>query len=139
MQFLEYRISPDDSKIHDSCAGWSALRAQNYSQGVLLPGLPFYLEQPGRAHDRPALASLLSRERIWNRSLVGETVWRRLIPSTRFFLLWFPSRLGALSFRDSLGFRSESRPAFTSHEVGFRIAAGVDHLRRRRLVRLQQL
>src|SRR5215813_9144968 len=60
MQFLEYRISADDSKIHDSCSGWIALRAQNYSQGVLLPGLPFYLEQPGRAHDRTALASLLS-------------------------------------------------------------------------------
>ena len=41
-----------------------ALRPQNHSQGVLLPGLPFYLEQPGRADNRTALASLLSRERI---------------------------------------------------------------------------
>src|SRR5262245_27980741 len=67
MQLFEYRISTDDSKIYDSCAGWSALRAQNHSQGVLLPGLPFYLEQPGRAHDRTALASLLS----WRRNQLG--------------------------------------------------------------------
>ncbi len=40
---------------------------------VLLPGLPFYLEQPGRADDRTALASLLSRERIWDRGLLGKT------------------------------------------------------------------
>jgi LysM repeat protein len=73
MQLFEYRISPDDSKIHDSRAGRGALRPQDYSQGVLLPGLPFYLEQPGRTHDRTALASLLSRERIRDRCLVGQT------------------------------------------------------------------
>src|ERR1700746_2080429 len=74
VQLFEYRISTDDSKIHDSCASWRALRAQNYSQGVLLPGLPFYLEQPGRTHYRTALAPLLSRERIWARSLVGKPI-----------------------------------------------------------------
>src|SRR5207244_12669402 len=72
MQLFEYRISTDDSKIHDSCAGWCALRAQNRSQGVLLPGLPFYLEQPGRAHDWTRVASLLSRKRIWDRRLVSK-------------------------------------------------------------------
>ena len=72
MQLFEYRISTDDSKIYDSCARWCALRAQNHPQRVLLPGLPFYMEQPGRADDRTALASLLSRERIWDRGLVGE-------------------------------------------------------------------
>jgi len=50
--------------------------------------MPFYLEQPGRAHDWTPLASLLSRERIRDRRLVGKTdfSWRRLIPRTRFFL-----------------------------------------------------
>ncbi len=38
-----------------------------------LPRLPFYLEQPGRADDRTALASLLSRERIWDRGFLGKT------------------------------------------------------------------
>jgi len=74
MQLFEYRISTDDSKIHDSCAGWCALRDQNHSQGVLLPGLPFYLEQSGRAHDWTPLASLLSRERIWDRRLVAKPI-----------------------------------------------------------------
>src|SRR6266542_511771 len=73
MQLFEYRISKNDSKIYDSCAGWSALRAQNYSQGVLLPGLPFYLEQSGRAHYRTPLASLLSWKRIRDRRRVGKT------------------------------------------------------------------
>src|SRR5438046_9799343 len=76
MQLFQHRISTDDSKIHDSCAAWCALRAQNHSQGVLLPGLPFYLEQPGRAHDWTPLASLLSRERVWDRRLVGLTEFR---------------------------------------------------------------
>jgi len=38
-----------------------------------IAGLPFYLEQSGRAHDWTPLASLLSRERIWDRRLVGKT------------------------------------------------------------------
>src|SRR2546429_2387408 len=74
MQLFEYRISTDDSKIHDSCAGWCALRDQNHSQGVLLPGLPFYLEQSVRAHDWTPLASLLSRERICGRRLVAKPI-----------------------------------------------------------------
>ena len=46
------------------------LRAQNYSEGILLRGLPFHLDQRGRAHDRPTLASLLSRERIGSAGLI---------------------------------------------------------------------
>jgi hypothetical protein len=72
MRLFKYRVSADDPKIHDSGARWRALRAQNYSQRVLLSGLPLHLEQPGRAHNRTALASVLSRERIWHGSLVGE-------------------------------------------------------------------
>jgi hypothetical protein len=63
MQFFKYRISADDAEIFDAGARWSSLRAQNHPQGILLSGLPLYLDEPGRAYDRAALASILSGKR----------------------------------------------------------------------------
>jgi hypothetical protein len=36
------------------------MRAENYSEGILLSGLPLYLDEPGRAYNRTPLASVLS-------------------------------------------------------------------------------
>src|SRR5215468_3812345 len=63
MQLFEHRISADDPEIFDACASWTSLRAQNHSQGILLSGLPLYLDEPGRAYDWAALASVLSGKR----------------------------------------------------------------------------
>jgi hypothetical protein len=60
MQLFKYRVPPDDAEIFDACTGWSALRDENYSEGILLSGLPLYLDKPGRAFDRSPLASVLS-------------------------------------------------------------------------------
>ncbi len=60
MQLFKYRISSDDPEIFDACAGWRSLRAQNYPERILLSGLPLYLDEPGRAYNWTALASVLS-------------------------------------------------------------------------------
>src|SRR5438046_10758538 len=74
MRLFKCRVSTDDPKIHDSRARRRALRSENYSQGVLLPGLPLSLEQPGRAYDRTAVASVLSRKRSEQGRLIGDRV-----------------------------------------------------------------
>src|SRR6266478_2814621 len=56
VRLIEYRVSANDAKIHDAGISGAALRAENHSQGILLPGLPLHLEQRGRTNDRPALA-----------------------------------------------------------------------------------
>src|ERR1043166_799559 len=61
MRLFKYRVPADDPKIHDSSPRHCALRAENHSQGVLLPGLPLHLEQPGGAYHWAALASVFSR------------------------------------------------------------------------------
>ena len=63
MQLIKYRISADDAEVFNACAGWRSLRAQNHPQGILLSGLPLYLDEPGRAYDWAALASVLSGKR----------------------------------------------------------------------------
>src|SRR5437870_13305954 len=61
MRFFKYRVPADDPKIHDSRARHCALCPENYSQGVLLSGLSFHLEQPGSAYHRTALAPVFPR------------------------------------------------------------------------------
>jgi hypothetical protein len=63
MQLFEHRISADDPEVFDARARCCALRDQNNSEGILLPGLSFYLDEPGTTRDRAALASILPRER----------------------------------------------------------------------------
>src|ERR1700730_4190893 len=77
MRLLAHRVSANDSQIHDARAGDRALRLQNYSQGVLLRGLSFHLDKRGRAHNRPLLASLFSRERIGRHELRLDTLLTR--------------------------------------------------------------
>src|SRR5438552_19098158 len=60
MRLVKHRVSADDSEIHDPGAGRYSLCAKNYSQGILLSGLPFYLDQRGGTYYRSALASFLS-------------------------------------------------------------------------------
>src|SRR5439155_24414907 len=60
MRLFEYRVPADDPKIYDACTRGGALRSENYSQGVLLPGLSLHLDQPGGAHHWAAVASVLS-------------------------------------------------------------------------------
>ena len=64
MQLFKYRVPADDAEIFDACTRRSALRAENYSQGILLSGLPLYVDKPGRAFNWPPLAPVLS----WKRS-----------------------------------------------------------------------
>src|SRR5436305_1557618 len=80
MRLLEHRISADDAKVSDAGAGGTALRAQNYSEGVLLPGLSLHLEQRGRAHHRPALAPLLPRGRESDLIFPRIAAGNRLVP-----------------------------------------------------------
>ena len=60
MQLFKYRVPPDDAEIFDARSRRRALRAENYSERILLSGLPLYLDKPGRAFDRSPLASVLS-------------------------------------------------------------------------------
>src|SRR5262252_4508561 len=60
MQLFEYRVPADDAEIFDARTGRLAMRAENYSEGILLSGLPLYLDKPGRAFNRTPLASVLS-------------------------------------------------------------------------------
>src|SRR5260370_39828155 len=59
MRILEHRVSTNDAEVPDSGIGRPALRAKNYPEGILLPGLSLHLEQRGRTHHRPALAPVL--------------------------------------------------------------------------------
>ena len=45
MQFIADRISATDAQIYHPGAGRHSFRAEDFSQGILLPGLPFHLEQ----------------------------------------------------------------------------------------------
>ena len=67
MQLFKYRVPADDAEIFDARTRWLAMRAKNYSQGILLSGLPLYLDKPGRAFNWTPLASVLS----WKRSRTG--------------------------------------------------------------------
>src|SRR5881392_2640369 len=67
MQLFKYRVPADDAEIFDACTSRRALRAENYSERILLSGLPLYLDKPGRAYNRAPLASVLS----WKRSRTG--------------------------------------------------------------------
>src|SRR6266480_4193256 len=67
MQLFKHRVSADDAEIFDACTRRRALRAENYSERILLSGLPLYLDKPGRAYNWTPLASVLS----WKRSRTG--------------------------------------------------------------------
>ena len=53
----------DDTEVFDACSRRRALRAQNNSKRILLPGLSLYLDKPGRTHHWAALASVFPGER----------------------------------------------------------------------------
>ena len=57
----------DDAEIFDARSRRRALCAENYSERILLSGLPLYLDKPGRAYNWTPLASVLS----WKRSRTG--------------------------------------------------------------------
>jgi hypothetical protein len=67
MQLFKYRVPADDAEIFDACTRRPALRAENYSEGILLSGLPLYLDEPRRAYNWTPLASVLP----WKRSRTG--------------------------------------------------------------------
>src|SRR5436190_6156166 len=67
MQLFKYRVPADDAEISHARTRRRALRAENYSEGILLSRLPLYMDKPGRAFDRTPLASVLS----WKRSRTG--------------------------------------------------------------------
>src|SRR5439155_10248792 len=77
MRLLFHRISADDTQIHDAGIGRRSFGTQDYSKGILLPGLPLYLDRPGRAHDRASLASFLSGSGAGENELKH---WRRVSP-----------------------------------------------------------
>ena len=60
MQLFEYRVPADDAEIFDARSSRPALCDENYSQRILLSGLPLYLDKPGRAYHWTPLASVLS-------------------------------------------------------------------------------
>jgi len=64
---IKYRIPADDAEIFDARTRRRALRAENYSERILLSGLPLYLDKPGRAYNWTPLASVLP----WKRSRTG--------------------------------------------------------------------
>ena len=63
MQLFKYRVPADDTEIFDARTRRLALRAENYSEGILLSGLPLYLDEPGRAYNWTPLASVLPGKR----------------------------------------------------------------------------
>src|SRR5947209_15702979 len=73
VRIVKHRVSTDDAEIYDAGAGGAVVRVEDYSQGVLLPGLSFHVEQRGRTHYRPALASLLPRRR--KSDLIAGVLW----------------------------------------------------------------
>src|SRR5881394_1578857 len=62
-QSLMIEWESTDPDISAACSCWRSLRAQNYPERVLLSGLPLYLDEPGRAYNWAALASVLSGRR----------------------------------------------------------------------------
>src|SRR5205809_6537300 len=72
MRLLKYRVSADDPQIHHPRARWRSLHVENYSEGILLFGLPLHLEQRRRAYPGPPLASFLSWPRVGQREFVGQ-------------------------------------------------------------------
>src|SRR4029453_2548800 len=74
MQLFKHRVPANDAEIFDACTGRRALRDENYSEGVLLAGLPLYLDEPGRAYYWTPLASVLSRERSRTRLKLSSSV-----------------------------------------------------------------
>src|SRR5215475_2329232 len=83
MQLFKYRVPSDDAEIFDACTRRPALRAENYSQGILLSGLPLYLDKPGRAFNWTPLASVLS----WKRSRTGLKRFLTPLPAADTLLL----------------------------------------------------
>src|SRR4029077_3875861 len=79
MQLFKYRVSADDAGIFDACTRRRALRAENYSERILLSGLPLYLDKPGRAYNWTPLASVLSRKRSRTGLIRFLTRYQRLI------------------------------------------------------------
>src|SRR5207253_833144 len=67
MQLFKYRVPTDDAEIFDACTRRRAMRAEDYSEGILLSGLPLYLDEPGRTYNWTPLASVLP----WKRSRTG--------------------------------------------------------------------
>src|SRR4026209_860848 len=67
MQLFKYRVPADDAEIFNASPRRRALRAENYSERILLSGLPLYLDKPGRAYNWNPVASVLS----WKRSRTG--------------------------------------------------------------------
>src|SRR5258708_37603162 len=67
MQLFKYRVPADDAEIFDAGSRRRALCAENYTERILLSGLPLYLDKPGRAYNWTPLASVLS----WKRSRTG--------------------------------------------------------------------
>src|SRR5215472_15183794 len=115
MRLVKHRVSADDSEIHDPRGGRYSLRAKNYPQGILLSGLPLYLEQRGGTYYRSALASFLSRPR-------GGAGLRL-----------------ACSDNKADGNSLPARLVSCIHEVAHSVAAGVGYLWRCRMVRLQRV
>src|SRR5213082_3427186 len=112
MRLLKYRVSADDPQIHYPRACWHSLHAENYSEGILLFGLPLHLEQRRRAYPGPPLASFLSWPRVGQREFVGQPLCSTgAIDSSRAILLVIDLRLLRLpqTMRASHSPRSERR------------------------------
>src|ERR1700757_2899242 len=143
MQLFKHRVPADDAEIFDAGTRWRALRNENYSEGVLLSGLPLYLDEPGRAYDWTPLASVFSR---WGDQLgpSEKAGHRRRGPNSgcrkRSTLNAQRSMLNGLLLSWKLGVgRGTLGVSLFVHEMAFRFIAGTDHLRRRGLVRLQHI
>src|ERR1700737_5273872 len=62
MRILPHRVSANDQKGVDAGPGQRALRAESFSEGILLRGLPLHLEQRRTERAISSLAPVLSRQ-----------------------------------------------------------------------------
>src|SRR6266404_8159201 len=71
MRFLPHRVSAINTQGPDPRHGERSVRVENFSQGILLRGLPFYLEQRRTARIGAFLAPFLSGSGAGEKKLVG--------------------------------------------------------------------
>src|SRR5436309_15487758 len=68
MRLLKYSVSAAHSKGDHACNGERPVCFADFSQGVLLRGLPFHLDKRRGTHPGPLLAPLLSGTRLGQRN-----------------------------------------------------------------------